>query len=399
MSHSRKVSITNPINDFGELKVVEKTTLFEIKSTYGISNLRDFIYENGVELTNARDTTLVSLVEGSYKLTTAATAGSSVTLETAERGRYMAGLDAEAGIGFRLENETVTGIVKWGYFDDNNGFYFKKTGDNYFVCILKDGIETSIPRDKWDNKVELPSDGRRSANLDDLNGYIYQIVFLHYGFGPIHFVINLNDEDGNQAPIVVHTFNDPSDISIPNPNLPIRVTLDNNGFASSQTVYVTGRKFSIGGKYKPYFRTTSSRSSVKTLNETTWVPMISFRRKAGSEGVRILPAGYDITSTADVLIQMRINGILTAPAFGDLDDTNPEETALERDIAGTGYSGGEKVFAADHKGGQGNTKEIGSNSVNGIVLPSLQNFTIYGKTQTGTASGTASINMRMFEEW
>lgn len=389
------IALTSPLGQFGGVLVTEQTPLIELDSTWGISALRDITAVAG-------SATITHAGAGSgseYVLATTASGTDSATLDSAERGRYQPGYGANAGIGIRLASATLSGsqTAKWGYFDDNNGYYFKLTSSGLSVCLLRAGVETAVARASW-NGDKLDGTGESGLTLSLTAGNIYQIVFSWYGYGVIEFSAIVPDANNVQRTIVLHRADVVGATSVVSPNLPIRATIANGGTATAQTMYVAGRQYSQQGAYRPYFRTTSAyRLSLGSVG-TTFLPVISFRRKSAFISARIRPAGYGIlVSSADVLVQLRVNASLTSASYGTPNDTTAAETALEVDIAATAVSGGEKVYEAIHPSAAGVSREFGESTVAGIIVPSTQPITLCVRSVSGTA--TVSTVFRIQEEW
>lgn len=104
------------LSGFGENRVIQTQNQFDVKSIFGLTALRD----NAI--TTGASTIVNNFGDAEYTLT--ANAGREFRA-TAERGRYTAGSSLELGIGVRMGpiNSQST-VIKYGYYDDDNGFYF-----------------------------------------------------------------------------------------------------------------------------------------------------------------------------------------------------------------------------------------------------------------------------------
>ena len=403
MTYIRKVDINSPLTPFKEIPTSQRTPLIELKSVYGLSNLRDIVEEDGVELISSRASTRVDTFDGRFRIQTPATGSTKTRLSSAEYGRYMPGYSAQVGIGFQHGNP-ITGdqIRRWGYFDDEQGFYFKETVSEGVSCVIRrDNTETVVRREDW---ILDKLDGTGSSGLtidvssNNPNGYIYQIDFVHYGYGPIIFSMDIFDpEIGVYRNIPVHAINLPINTSVNDPNLPIAIEIDNGTTASAQLVYVGGRQFSVDGRYVPSFRSTYTRfEGVNITNAFT--PIFSTRRKANSNGVRILPSQISsLVATNDCIGQIWLNATLTGESYGNLPDIDPGETKLELDTSATAFSGGDLLFEFLMPAGQGSKSAPSSSRSEGLVIPRRQPITLVMKTFTGGA--TANIVASALEEW
>lgn len=400
MSNIRNITIESPVTGFNDVITAQKTLLIGLKSNYGISDLRDVVYEDGSRLSSARGSTLVTNANGEYALSLPATSSKSLRFESAEWGRYQAGFVGQTGLGVRFASATRTGnqIARWGYFLHNsNGFYFKLTSTGLFITICNSGTETNIARSSW-NGDKLDGTGPSGLTLDLTDGNIFQIDYIYYGYGPIKFFIFVQDVNNNNkyTQILVHEYKPTQSISIAEPNLPISVQMENGATAASQVVYVGGRQYSIIGNYTPVKRVTGE--SVNASLTTTFSPIISFKKKSSFDSVRTLVFGYTIlTKTNDVQIKVLLNTTLTGASFGNLQNIPAAETALEFDSSATSYSGGVQQQSKLHASGTGRSAIAASVNIGSVTLPANQNLTIIGKSLSSTA--TVDIDFELIEEW
>jgi hypothetical protein len=84
-----------PTDGFGEMRIVSKTSVIDLKSVFGISQLRDTVTTTGSgSVTN-------TVGNPGFTLTTTS-ANDTAVLQSAERGRYVAGFAAQCGIACRI---------------------------------------------------------------------------------------------------------------------------------------------------------------------------------------------------------------------------------------------------------------------------------------------------------
>ena len=159
---------------FNDVVMVERNNLIELKSNVNvISTLRDLTTEVDGSVTAGG---------GEYTLATTATANANVKLLSAEIGRYQPGYAAECGIGVRAP-DTMTGEMeqRWGYYDDDDGFYFGKDATGTFIAYKRaGGAVTKVYQANWNadnmdgNNTEANPSGQ---TLIVTNGNIFQIRF------------------------------------------------------------------------------------------------------------------------------------------------------------------------------------------------------------------------------
>lgn len=380
-------------SQFGEQLFSEQTQIINLKSIYGISLLRDVLSEVGGGI--------VGNVGGEYKLSTTASSGDVARLESAERGRYIAGQDSIVGLGVRVA-DTPTGEqdAKWGYYDADDGFGFGVDATGSYVFRRKLGVDSKTYQSNW-NADTVDGNGESGLTLDDSIGYVYQINFAWYGYGGIEYKILMFDSDMVQKVVTVHRDRVQSQTSLTDPNLPVSVEILNGATATAfDSVYVGGRQFSTRGKFTPSKRITSeARLSLGSVN-TTFLPTISMRRKVGFESASVKTEAFDIITDAELWIEIRSGATLTGAVFNTPSNHNASETVLESDISATAVSGGNVIWA-----GLVDSSGLGSASSGSASVPVIQQdlvgtdpVTICVRRVAGTAA-TVSVVTRLVEEW
>jgi hypothetical protein len=271
--HSTVDEVANNRSLFGELIITERTPLIEINSALGLSVLRD--------LTSVAGTGTVTNTGGEYLVATGATTASTAQIETIESGRYYPGTSALAGMGIRVpDTYTGTASAEWGYFGSTDGFGFGIDATNDYIFYTRASSKTKVYQTSW-NVDTLDGTGPSKATLDMSKGNIYQISFSWYGYGVIEWYVITDNITGKQSPVLVHRYRPEAVNSIQNPNQPITVKVDNGNTTTDFIVYVGGRQYSVQGKYVPSYRRTQESRILQGSIGTSFVPLITFRRKAG----------------------------------------------------------------------------------------------------------------------
>lgn len=378
---------------FSELNVAERHSIIELKSVYGLSNLRDVV-------TTASGGTVAGTAS-EFQLDTDGTTGSSAVLESAEIGRYVPGLSAEAGIGVRCAGAAPTGNAeqRWGYFNADNGYFFGRDASGLYVQRRSGGSDASKVRQADWNNDPLDGSGPSGLTLDVTDGNIFQIRFAWYGYGVIEWVVIVETASGIQSyPQVVHRERVTGQTSIENPNLPLRAELDNNGTGAAQQLFVAGRQFSIyAGSYTPNVRQTPDRRLALAVS-TTRIPSISFRRKAAFPLASAKAFFIDIISTDAGLWELRTGMALTNEVWGAPTNVTASETSLEADVVATAASGGEMLASGLFAGTAGNQQRDSHHE----TLPAfdlVNSDPITLTLQTLAGSGTVSVVFTMAEAW
>lgn len=401
-------NITNHDSVFDELKTVTRTPVISLKSNYGLSVLRDIIVEENGGKVKGVNSSVNPTDTGEFKLSTTNNGSSKAQLFSSERGVYQAGFSANIGIGIRIPVlPTGNQEMVWGYGEDphtasTNGIYFGVNGSGIFVRIRRDGTNTDIYQTNW-NVDSVDGNGTSEYVLDLTRGNIFSINFTWYGYGAIEFVVYNNIIDSTEkakSRVVVHRFSPQGTTSLVNPNLPIITSVSNETATTGNDMFVGGRQFAIQGEYAQRFRITSEQKLLLTGVTTTIRPLISFRRKSGSVnlGGSVKLSGYDIITSGNILIQVRVNGSLTGASFGAITNTTPSETILESDTSATAITGGELVWSAIAVAAGGNNKEnLAVGDIIRMDIPSTQPVTLCVRSFASTVD-TSSI-FRIREEW
>lgn len=237
-----------------------KTSIFSISPTWGFSNLRDnLVIKGGASFRE---------VNGEFELSTNYNANSSIVLSSIERGQYVPGFVSEAGVGIRIPNiPEKSAIIKWGYFDAENGFGFGVDKKGIF-CFYRNSSDL--------HKV-YQKDWNINPLLDELklnDGNIYEIRFSWYGFGSIAYYIQIFDRDTKtKKKQLVHVQNMYKGLSIIDPNQPLSVLLKNNDEGEQMVAYVSSRQYSI----------LTSQSSQKWREYS--IPIINYEIKNNKEAI------------------------------------------------------------------------------------------------------------------
>jgi hypothetical protein len=381
-----------PLTSFDELRVAERTGIIELKSVFGKSTLRDIYIEEGTAtITN-------NLGDSEYRLAVSG-ANDVAWLKSAERGRYVAGLQGEVGIACRLGQALVGNqTLKIGLFDDDNGFYYKYSSSNVETILFRDGVETAFPRSQW-NIDKFDGSGPSKYVLDSFDGIIYTIRFTWYGYGNIEYRLNVTNSELKQASWLGHIYNPYSETSVKTPNLNISVKLENNGTAASGLAFVAGRQYSLLGKYEPITRVNAFYRTGIAVTNGAFTFVGAIRRKLGYAGNPIKAFAADILSTENVILQFRTQSTLTNPVWSTPNDTNSSDTAVECDftsVIGTFTGGGKPIWTGIVAGGTNRTSGSARLDVD-YDLAEYDNLVIL--LRGTTSNTTASVAFRWTEGW
>jgi len=395
-------SFTNqvPTDPFGDIRVVQKSSYLELKSTFGVSQLRDLVTTTG---TGSVLNTLVGLGgSGEYQVSVSA-ANDVATLQSQERGCYIAGYGVEVGVGIRMPvPPTGNTVSRWGLYDDANGVYFTMSAAGPGVGIMRNGVETLTPRSAW-NVDKMDGTGPSGYTLNMARGNIFQIVFSWYGYGAIVYRVVVTDSVGNQIVQVVHRGVNPNSTSMTTPNLPITITVQNGATASDHTVNVGGRQYSILGNFPARtFRISTAYIVASTgYNKTSFTPVISVKRKNGYVGNAIRIHNLEISASNDCYYEIRLNAVLggIASSWANLPSTVASETALQQDTSATTATGGVVLYAGYLPSNAGANTKTDNDDIEFMIEEHSVITVVARGAPSGLNSTTVNCFLRFKEAW
>lgn len=356
---------------FNEIRSVQRTSLISLTSIFPLSILRDFISRGTV--THDVDRYLVK---------------PNSTFESAKIGRYVPGYPAEVGIGV-LFDQTVITDANWGYFDSQDGVFFRWDGTDYSLGIRRAGVDTIIPRADWNND-KLDGTGPSGIDLDMRDGYVFRIEYTWYGYGPILYsIMNKRNGGPRQTRLYpIHIASVEQDTTLRNPNLPI--TAENNSAVGD--VAVTGRQFSIIGEFAPEQRQTTYTNPALVTVSNSWTPVQSYRRIASLTNISIAADAISVINESTNLVeyQLLVNTTLTGAVFGPPENRSVGETAVQFDTSATGYTGGEHI-AGDVVLGQDRGSAVASAKERPVEIRIPRDYTVTLVARTLATGATADV--------
>lgn len=373
------------------LQIAEKNFIVELKSTYGLSELRDIVTTTSGSVTHTGD---------EYQLSTNAVSSASVILDSAQLGATISGVTYEIGISVRM-SDTPSGEqqARWGYFDGDNGAYFGQDSSGVFIAILRNGTETKIYQTSWN----LNCCNDVGFILDLTKGNIFQILFFTKGYSVIEFRIINIDQSNTHSVTTVHRYKQDGQTFLIDPNQPIRAQVLNGNTATALNLFVADRYIASYGLFIINKRITSERRLQQTVDQTLR-PTISFRKKSTFPGsrnnsVNIKADTFDIISETlneNLLWELYLGATLgpDTQTFSTPTNTSSSETALESNITATTISGG-TLLAAGLIAGDGQRYTI---SLNPFTLPVETTLTLATRAINST-SVTINTALRMEEDW
>lgn len=320
-----QTEVTNLNSDNTQtLQTIQKNVIITLPSYMGVSVLRNNIVTTGsATITN-------NPVNESEITLNCSGADDSCILRSVDRGIYVAGLTCEVGMGIRIPT-SLTGnqVLKWGYFSNQNGFYFKLTSTDFQVCIMNNSIELCISQYNF-NKDKLDGNGISGHNLDFSKGNIFRILFSWYGYGLVSFEMIGTSKNNQQSNLAMHEYQTVGKTSTRIPNLPIQVTFSNNGTVANSNVFIAGRSFSVLGKFTDNTREASMHKYLASISNEVYLPIFSIKRKVQFIGCSAMLASIYLKSSVDCELQILSGATLTSTSW--INNLNHTESICEIDI-------------------------------------------------------------------
>lgn len=379
--------IANTVNDarteFNDLTVVDRTNQVDLSSEYPLSERNDIF------------TTGVSHIAADSKYRIRANA-STESLETVERLRYIPGYMAEAGIALQIpEAPTGDQEVRWGYWDGSDGAYFGWDSTDLFIETQRGGTrQGKVYKEDWSGSTH---DGFEQ-NLKD--GVVTRLILALYDYGHVRFQMFQRNKDREISSTNLHRESPLGNTTLSKQNLPIRVEVDNPD-TTDFDVFVGGRQMTIRGQFDPTARLNGEFRTDVSLSGTTWVPIMSLRKKAAFDNIGAGFFDVDVIATEDVFLQIRSDaGSTTDTDYQTPSNTDAGETAVEVDLSPTAsITDGFKRYSTIFKGGTGAQSTVGQVLEIDLEYKRERPVTYFMRT-TGAAGGTLdAIQTNWREQW
>jgi hypothetical protein len=299
-----------PINTdaFNRLRVSTPVALFDSKQ----------INSNGVplyfsEFTATGGTTTYNAARASTTLACTNSVGSRALRQTRIYFNYQPGKSQFAFLTFVLGAATANVVKAAGYYDDNNGIFFRLNGTTKEIVIRSNVtgvvVNNAIAQASW-NLDPLNGSGPSGLILDTIKAQILVIDFQWLGVGAVRVGFDING-----IVIWAHQFNNANSITsvyMFTPNLPMRWEIVGSGTAESleaiccsitseggeQTPVGVGRSVDRGGP----------SANWKSLASANPEQVIALRLQSGKRGpASFLDIDFIITSNQNTYWALCVN--------------------------------------------------------------------------------------------
>lgn len=282
---------------FGKLRITYPTTLLDNKfpSSAGTTE-----YKSNNMMDCYKSTGSTSFTYGNSKVILTATGTGTATSQSRKYCVYQPGksmLILLSGV-INASSNTSACTTRLGYFDDNNGLFFKYTNNTMSVVLRNTGSDTSINQTSW-NIDKMDGTGISSISLDFTKSQLYvidfewlsvgRIRFGFYLFGKINYCHQITNLNSLTAPYML------------SPNLPIRYEIESTSGATGSLIQICSTVISEGG-YTPIGRAFSVGTNPNTTGlpvSTTEVPVIAITGISTYNHENILPTSFTIMDIAN----------------------------------------------------------------------------------------------------
>jgi hypothetical protein len=294
---------------------------------------------------------------------------------------------------------TGGGSVIWGYIDANDGYGFGRDATGVFVFFRKAGFTTKTYQSAW-NGDKLDGTGASGLVLNVANGNIYNIEYNWFGYGTTEYAVFLPTPSGRAERIIVHIDKPAQDSQrINNPNLPLRIEVNNGGAATALSFAWGGLAFSVLGKIEGLHRYQYDFVTGKAFgNNTNQIYLMSIRHKNSGdfEAIRCHLDSIKAIASSVVVLEVRIDVALTGATFNPPVNQPATESACEVDSVASAFSGGTVVFGQVLASGNTADNEIDLES---IEIPAGSTLTFLARQQVAAGGQSMSVYPRWKEEW
>ena len=280
------------------------------------------------------------------QITVNASSGASAVLQTHEYYRYQAGKAQWIRMtGFHTDIGQTNQVREWGYFDAEDGLFFKLNGYNLSLVrrTFTSGVavDNEVAQSFW-NVDPLDGSGPSGEILDLQATQIYEIEFQHLAVGEVRWRINGR---------LVHVSTHANLLYAPymrTAQLPVRVRVANTGAAASGGyTHVCASVESHGGTAPPR-ETFSAPGAPADINVGSGleVPLLSMRLKATYGGktnrMLVVPEELNVNISQAGRVRMVLNPTtLTGASWTSADS----RSGVEFDTSATAFTGGQSLWA------------------------------------------------------
>lgn len=330
------------VDAFKRWRVSETLPLFDAKNIYDMNPLTmDNILVGGAPApTYLRN-------EASVAMTIGSVSGQKITRRSREWIKYHPGSSQLIKITANMGAKVTNVVTRVGYFDDNNGLYFKQDSTGLYVCIRTftsgAAVDNCTAQANW-NQDKLDGLGASGKTVTDFNrNIIFGMDFEWLSYGRVRFFIDFGDKV-----VVVHSQSFVATASVPymsTPDLPISYEIENTGTSAGSTmkavcasVQTEGGAETVGIKYAA----TNGTTAVAVTTRRPFLsirPSLLFKTYVNRTSVWPLSSAVMNSGGGNAFCEVIRNGTLTGPSWAQA----ATDSAVEVDFSATAITGGDLI--------------------------------------------------------
>jgi hypothetical protein len=232
---------TGFIDAFGRQRFSQPFTIFDSKQIWDDPDIANSaenfpLFWDNQQVSGAGTTTLFNVNRASTTLGVSVNTAGRRVRQTKQRFNYQPG-KSQVGIFTCIDLETTSGIAKRiGLFDDDNGLFFQS--EDGVVSVVRRtfssgaAVNNPIAQANW-NLDTMDGNGFSGVVLDFSKSQILVVDFEWLGVGRVRFGWYI---DG--LPVYCHQYLNTNNLGVvymSNPNLPVRVEIENDGTGAADT--------------------------------------------------------------------------------------------------------------------------------------------------------------------
>ena len=308
------------LDAFGRLRVGTPATVFDSKQTSNPTLLWTTL------TTGSGSVAAWSQARASTTLSVGVAAGRAVR-QTRRKLHYQPG-KSQLLLATGVFGAAVTGVTKRiGQFDDANGLFLEQTSTGGYQCVVRSSV-TGSP-------VDLPYAVTVPPGYDMTKALILAIDYEWLGVGKVRFGVV---PDG--VPVAIADAANAgvlSSVYMSTPQLPVRYEVVSTGTTAGSSLESICCSVQSEGGQDPTGVTVNARSGAKSLNTTTFVPLVQIRLASGS-GVTafVEQAQAFISATQDIEWVLVLNPTVSGGTPASWVAASTNTSGVEVDVTATG---------------------------------------------------------------
>lgn len=325
---------------FGKLRVTNPYTLLDIKFPSETTANPEFLNNN--MLITSKSSGLGTATYGSSKSVLSSSGIGSYINQSRKYCIYQPGKSL-LFLGSGIIDASVSSsdyYAQIGYYDTNNGLFFKKTQNGLYVVLRNNTIDTEISQTNW-NIDSLDGTGTSGYTLDFTKNQLFVIDFEWLSVGRIRFGFYIFGQIYYCHQIT--NLNELTDPYMLNPNLPIRYELNVADSGSASLTQICSSVISEGG-YNPIGRPFSISNGTTAISTSGETAILALRGNSASTSSpnnnyyhqNIVPSliGVFGTSKPDFIFRVRLYLAPNSPSVNTWNSVDPN-SITEYALGGT----------------------------------------------------------------